>query len=432
MEKFMHIFSDRRMFIVFALGFSSGLPLLLTGGTLQGWLTAAGLSLTQLGLVNLIKLPYNFKFLWSPFLDRFVPPFLGRRRGWLIITQLGLIFGLFGMALCNPNEGAEWLVILAILVAFFSASQDIVIDAHRREILPANELGLGSSLYTVGYRFGMMLANGGAFMMAEFLPWSVVYMIMAASMCVGLIVTLLAKEPEIEHAPPRNMREAIVEPLREYFSRKDAIWILVFILLYKVGDNLAAGIATPFYIKSGFTNLQIGAIVKTFGIWAIIVGGIVGGATMVYLGIRKSLWVFGILQALSTCGFALLAYLIPIIGPSNTALGIVISVENFTAGMGTAAFAAFMANLTNKRFTATQYALLTSFMGIPRDIIPGMSGWLAEQMGWIIFFNFCALIAIPGLLLIFKIGHWADGDPTANTVGDEPGDEMEAKVSAKA
>lgn len=410
MGKISHIFSDRRMFIVFAMGFSSGLPLLLTGGTLQGWLTTAGLTLTQLGLVNLIKLPYNFKFLWSPLIDRYVPPFLGRRRGWLIITQLGLIAGLIAMALCNPSQGAEAVVILAILVAFFSASQDIVIDAYRREILPTNELGLGSSLYTTGYRFGMMLANGGAFIMAEFMPWPVVYMIMAASMCIGLVVTLLSKEPTIEHAPPKNMREAVIEPFKEFFSRKDAIWILVFILLYKVGDNLASGIATPFFLKSGFTNLQIGAIVKTFGIWAIIVGGIAGGAAMVYLGLLRSLWIFGILQAVSTIGFAVLAHYVPIIGPSNAALAAVISIENFTGGMGTAAFVAFMANLTNKRFTATQYALLTSFMGIPRDIIPGVSGWLAETMGWVMYFSFCALIAAPGLLLLLKIGRWTEND----------------------
>ncbi len=410
MEKFKRIFSDRNMFMVFAMGFSSGLPLLLTGGTLQGWLTTAGLTLTQLGLVSLIKLPYNVKFLWSPLIDRYVPPFLGRRRGWLMITQLALMAGLIAMALCNPKEGAEAIVLIAIAVAFFSASQDIVVDAYRREILPTEQLGLGSSLYATGYRFGMMLANGGAFIMADFMPWPAVYAVMAVSMGIGLIVTFFSQEPATQHAPPKNMREAIIDPFKEFFSRRGAVWILVFILLYKLGDNMASAITTPFYIKSGYTNLQIGAVVKVFGIWAIIVGGLAGGAAMVYLGLRKSLWIFGILQAVSTVGFAILAQLVPTMGADTGLLAAVISIENFTGGMGTAAFAAYMANLTNKKFTATQYALLTSFMGVPRDIFPATSGFLAEKLGWFWYFNFCALLAIPGLLLLLKVGKWADAE----------------------
>lgn len=428
----MKIFSDRRMFVVFAMGFSSGLPLLLTGSTLQFWLTTMGLSLTQLGVLNLIKLPYSTKFLWAPYLDRFVPPFLGRRRGWLLITQTALTFALIGMAFSNPSEGAQLIVILAILVAFFSASQDIVIDAYRREILPTNELGLGSAFYVSAYRVAIYVASSGALLIAHYVSWTASYLVMAALMALGVLVTLYAREPEIEHAPPMNMREAVVEPLKEYFSRQGAIWILIFILLYKVGDNLAAGIINPFYAMSGYSEGQVGKIAKNFGILGIITGGFIGGSAMVYLGLKRSLWIFGILQGLSTAGFALLAYYIPIIGPNDYALGAVVFVENFTAGMGTSAFVAFMASLTNKRFTATQYALLTSFMGMPRDIISAASGYLAEKMGWVMFFNFCALIAIPGLLLLLKIGQWIENDPTDNAASENTGEEVEAKVSAEA
>jgi PAT family beta-lactamase induction signal transducer AmpG len=276
------------------------------------------------------------------------------------------------------------------------------VDAYRREDLSDEELGLGSSLYINGYRVGMLLASGGGLIMADHMDFSMVYLILAGCMLPGLLTTLLAPEPETPAGTPRTMKEAVVEPLVEYFSRKDAILILVFILLYKVGDTMASAMTTPFYLDIGFSKSEIGAVVKLFGFWATIAGGLAGGLMMLQLGINRCLWVFGFLQAASTAGFALLAN----VGYSVPLLSAVIAFENLSSGMGTAAYAAFMASITNKKFTATQYALLTSLMGVPRVLASAPTGFLAKNVGWETFFIACALIAIPGMLLLLKFAPW--------------------------
>ena len=393
----------RRMAVALVMGFSCGLPLLLTLSVLQAWMKESGVNLTTIGLMSLVGLPYTLKFIWAPLFDRFTLPFLGRRRGWMLISQLSLMAALTGLGFSDPVARPEILALAALAVAFFSASQDIVVDAYRREDLSDRELGLGSSLYINGYRIGMLLASGGGLILADHLPFSMVYLIMALCLLPGVITTVLTPEPLVD-AFPMTLKAAVVEPLVEYFNRSGAWWILAFILLYKIGDTMAAAMTTPFYLDIGFSKSEIGAVVKLFGFWATIGGSILGGLAMLRMGIYHSLWVFGILQAASTAGFTLLA----LIGPSLTALSAVIAFENLSSGMGTAAYAAYMASITDKRFTATQYALLTSLMGIPRVLAAAPTGYLATQMGWPAFFLFCTLVALPGLLLLTRINRGVD------------------------
>jgi MFS transporter, PAT family, beta-lactamase induction signal transducer AmpG len=393
---------SRRILVAFLMGFSSGLPLLLTIGVLQAWMKEKGVDLTWIGMITLVQLPYTWKFIWAPVLDRFTLPFLGRRRGWMLVAQLCLILSIAALGYSDPVKNVVSMVVAAILVSFFSASQDIVVDAYRREDLADEELGLGSSMYIYGYRLGMLLAGGGGLIMADHMPYSSVYLIMAACMIPGVLTTLLTPEPKIGAGTPRTMKEAVINPMVEYFSRNNAVWILVFILLYKVGDTMASAITTPFYLDLGFSKTDIGAVVKVFGTGATLAGAFLGGIILLRLGINRSLWIFGVLQALSTAGFALLAR----IGYSIPTLSGVIAFENLSSGMGTAAFVAFMASITNKKFTATQYALLTSLIGVPRTFASAVTGFMAKHFGWESFFIACTLVAIPGMLLMLKFAPW--------------------------
>lgn len=395
------IFSSR-MLVALVMGFACGLPLLLTITVLQAWMKEEGVDLTVIGLMILVGLPYSVKFLWAPVLDRFTLPFLGRRRGWLLVAQIALILSIVRLGFSDPVNNLWKLAFAAFLVTFFSASQDIVVDAYRREDLSDEELGLGSSLYVNGYRVGMLLAGGGGLIMADHMPFSMVYLIMAGCMLPGVLTTLLAREPVITVGTPKTMREAVFNPLIEYFSRSGALWMLAFILMYKIGDTVASTMTTPFYLDIGFSKTEIGTVVKLLGFWAIIIGTLIGGVIMLRLGINRSLWVFGFLQAISTAGFAVLAR----IGHSIPALSVVIGFENLSSGMGTAAYMAFMASITNKKFTATQYALLTSLMAVPRTVLSAPTGFLAKNMGWESFFIACTLIAIPGMLLLLKFAPW--------------------------
>lgn len=390
------------MLVALVMGFACGLPLLLTITVLQAWMKEEGVDLTVIGMMALVGLPYTVKFLWAPFLDRFTLPFLGRRKGWLLVAQVALIFSISGLGFTDPRHNPWMVAFVAFLVTFFSASQDIVVDAYRREDLSDEELGLGSSLYVNGYRVGMLLASGGGLIMADRISFSMVYLIMAVCMFPGVLTTLLAPEPETTLGTPKTIKEAVVDPLAEYFARRGAVWMLAFILLYKIGDNMAGAMATPFYLDIGFSKTEIGTIVKLFGFWAIIAGTLTGGVLMVRLGINRSLWVFGFLQAISTACFALLAR----IGHSIPALSGVIAFENLSSGMGTAAYMAFMASITNKRFTATQYALLTSLMGVPRVLASAPTGFLAKNLGWESFFIACTLFAVPGMLLLLRFAPW--------------------------
>ncbi|MES9868164.1 MAG: AmpG family muropeptide MFS transporter [Sedimenticola sp.] len=398
------IFSGR-MLVAGLMGFVCGLPLLLTGSLLQAWMTEEGVDLATIGLFAFVGLPYTLKFLWAPLLDRYTPVFLGRRRGWLLLAQLALVFSLVLLANSSPGVDTYGVAVAALLVTFFSASQDIVVDAYRREALSDDEQGLGASLYVNGYRVGMLLASGGGLIMADFMSFTAVYLWMAGFMAIGIVTTLLAPEPGASEGKPRTLRAAVIEPFVEYFKRQDALVILLFILLYKLGDTMASHMTTPFYLDIGFTKSEIGAVVKLFGFWATVAGGLLGGIWILRVGIYRALMGFGVLQGLSTAGFALLALL----GNSVPGLAAVIAFENFSGGLGTAAYIAFMASLTNKKFTATQYALLSSLMGVPRVIAASPTGFMAEWMGWFGFFVFCALIAIPGLLLLRWL-HIRDSD----------------------
>ncbi|MBF0256017.1 MAG: AmpG family muropeptide MFS transporter [Gammaproteobacteria bacterium] len=389
------IFSGR-MLVSLLMGFACGLPLLLTGSVLQAWMKQEGVDLGTIGLFALVGLPYTLKFLWAPALDRFTPALLGRRRGWLMLAQLGLMAALVLLAFSQPATSPLSVALAALLVTFFSATQDIVVDAYRRESLADEELGLGSSLYVNGYRIGMLLASGGGLILADFISFRQVYLLMAGFILIGVLTTLFAPEPEAHAGRPRTLMEAVVQPFVEYFSRSHALSLLLFILLYKIGDSMANHMTTPFFLDMGFTKSEIGAVVKLFGCWATIGGGLLGGVMMLRLGIYRSLWIFGILQGVSTAGFSLL-YLF---GYSLSGLAAVVAFENLASGMGTAAYVAFMGSLTNKKFTATQYALLSSLMGVPRVIAATPTGYMAEAMGWFGFFIFCALIALPGMLLL--------------------------------
>ena len=393
---------SRRMLVTFIMGFSCGLPLLLTISVLQAWMTDEGVDLTIIGMMSLVGLPYTLKFLWAPVLDRFTVLFLGRRRGWLLIAQLALVGAIIGLGMTQPRKNPWWVAFAAFLVTFFSASQDIVVDAYRREDLADEELGLGSSLYVNGYRVGMLLASGGGLIMADHMSFQMVYLIMAACMLPGIITTLLTPEPQVAEGSPKTLAEAVINPLVEYFSRSGAWWILAFILFYKIGDQMASAMTMPFYLNIGFTKTQVGTIVKLFGFWATILGGLLGGIVMLRLKINKSLWIFGVVQALSTACFSILTWT----GPSIAALAGVIAFENLSSGMGTTAFVAFMASITNKKFTATQYALLSSLMGIPRVFASAPTGYMAKHIGWAGFFIFCSLIAIPGMLMLIKFAPW--------------------------
>ncbi len=390
------IFSGR-MLLALVMGFASGLPLLLTGSVLQAWLKDSGVDLKAIGLFALVGLPYTLKFLWSPLFDRYALPLFGRRRGWLIVVQLALAGALFALSLVQPSPHALLPIsAAALLVAFFSASQDIVIDAYRRETLEEAELGLGSALYVNGYRVGMLLAGGGGLILADWSSFHTMYRLMALFMALMVAVTLFAPEPPLPEGRPRTLMDAVFLPFRDYFTREGAWLALAFILFYKLGDTMASAMTIPFYLDLGYSKTEIGAVVKLFGFWATIAGGTLGGIWILRIGLNRALWLFGFGQMFSTFGFAVLAT----VPPSDAALATVVFVENLTAGLGTAAFVGFMAALTDKRFTATQYALLSSLMGVPRVLAAAPTGWLAASMGWVGFFTFCALIAIPGLVML--------------------------------
>ena len=393
---------SRRMLVQLLAGFSSGLPLLLTGSTLQAWLRDEQVDLGAIGLFALVGLPYTLKFVWSPLFDRFVPPFLGRRRGWMLPVQIAVAVAIAALGLSNPAVSPAGVAILALVVTFTSASQDTLLDAYRRETLAENELGFGTSVFVGGYRAAMLVSGALALALADRIPWRAVYLLMAGCMAVGIAMTLLCREPEMEAPPPRTLREAVVEPFLDFFRRREAWLILAFILFYKIGDQMASAMTTPFVLEMGFSKTELAAVVKLFGLASMIGGGLVGGIVMLKLGIGRSLWAFGILQALSILAFAALAQA----GREYALLAGAVSLENFSFGMGTSAYAAYIASQTNKRFTATQYALFSSLTGIPRVLAAAPTGYLAQALGWTGYFGFCAAAAIPGLVLLFWVAPW--------------------------
>ena len=407
-----HVLLSARLWIAALMGFSSGLPLLLTLTVLQAWLTQEGVSLATIGMAGLVGLPYSIKFLWAPLVDRYKPLALGRRRSWLLITQIALAASIAFLGLQNPGSGLWGLFIAALFVTFFASTQDIVVDAYRRESLADEEQGLAASFYTYGYRIGMLLASAGGLILADIIGFKGVYLAMSAVMAACVIVTLVAPEPA-SSPPPRTLLTSFIGPFIEFFTRRDdatkALLVLVFIVIYKLGDNIASHMSIPFYLQLGFTNTEIGAIAKIFGTGALLFGIFVGGAMTLKLGLYRSMLAIGILQAASTACFVLLA----IVGYDRAWLAAVIGFENLTVGMGTAALTAFLAALTNRQFTAMQFALLSTLATLPRSLLSAPSGFLAEALGWPQFFVVCTLLALPGLLLLPVVRAWFGSAPTS-------------------
>lgn len=400
-----HSYLNRRMLICVFLGFSSGLPLFILLSLMQAWLAKSGLNVKALGLFALVMFPYTWKFLWSPLMDRFSFGSLGRRRGWMALTQGLLFLGIGMMGMLDPLTQVPLIAAAASAIAFLSASQDIVIDAYRREILPDNEQGLGGAIHVNAYKVAGMVPGALSLILADLMAWQPVFWITAAFMLPGLICTFLIAEPRVYGVPPKNMREAVVLPFREFIARGgwgNALAILGFIFLYKLGDSMATALATKFYIDLGFSMTQIGAVAKTTGFWASIAGGIIGGVWMVKLGINRALWIFGVVQAVAILGFAWLAYA----GSDLILLALVIGFEAFGVGLGTAAFVSYIATTTDPRYTATQYALFTSLAAVPRTFVNSAVGYIVAETGWFLFFILCFVLALPGMLMLPKIAPW--------------------------
>ncbi|MBN8283193.1 MAG: AmpG family muropeptide MFS transporter [Zoogloea sp.] len=399
------------MLICVLTGFSSGLPLYLLLNLLPAWLKTEGLSLKAIGAFALIQFPYTWKFIWSPFLDRYALPLLGRRRGWMGATQLLLLGSIAWLGTLSPTVDLGQVIGLTALIAFLSATQDIVLDAYRRELLPEIELGIGNAIHVNAYKLAGLVPGSLSLVLADHLPWAQVFLVTALFMAPGLVMTLMVKEPVTAAGAPRTLRDAVVEPFREFFGRhgvRSALVVLAFIFLYKLGDSLCTALATPFYLDMGFSKTEIGLIAKNAGLWPSVIGGLLGGLWMVKLGINRALWVFGVVQWVAIYGFAWLAWLGP--AESDSArlgvLAVVIGLEALGVGLGTTAFVAYMARTTHPAYTATQLALFTSLMAVPRTFINASAGWLVEAMGWYNFFLLCGVLAVPGMLLLFKVAPW--------------------------
>lgn len=395
---YLQVFKSRRIAAVTLLGFSSGLPLALTSGTLQAWMAVAGVDLHTIGIFALVGLPYTLKFLWSPLMDRFVPPWLGRRRGWILITQAGLMLGIAAMAYSSPQNAPWLLAALAVTVAFTSASQDIVIDAYRTDVLHERERGVGAAVFVMGYRIAMLVSGALALVLSDQIGWRNTYLLMAGIMIVGILSTFFGPEPENRIIPPKTLKEAVWGPLKDFFSRNSAFSMLLLIVLYKLGDAYAGALTTAFLIMgAGFSPTDVGTINKGLGLVSLIAGAIFGGTLMVKLGLFRSLLFFGILQAVSNLSFMVLAWL----GKNYSMLIFAVAFENLSGGMGTAAFVALLMAMCNQRFSATQYALLSSIAALGRIFISPTSGFLVELLGWASFFFITAIVALPGLWMLW-------------------------------
>ncbi len=408
------------MLICIFTGFSSGLPLFILYQLVPGWLRSEGVSLTEIGLFSLIGIPYVWKFIWSPFMDRYSLPLLGRRRSWMLFTQIALLLSIACFGFVNPVIDIWSVAYLAAAVAFFSASQDIVLDAYRRELLPDNELGLGNSIHVQAYRLSGLVPGSLAFILADHISWQSVFLIVAVFMFVGIFLTLSIKEINQEMAAPKTLREAVVLPFKDFINRKGlkpALEILVFLFLYKLGDSMATALQTPFFIDLGFSKTEIGVVAKTASLIAMTIGLAVGGIVMIKLSINRALWLFGFVQIISILGFAALAE----IGHNSYALAMAMGFEYLGVGLGTAAFTAFIAKTTNPAFAATQFALFTALTALPRTFANATTGVIVEQIGWTNFYFICTLIAVPGMLMLLRIAPWNENKtPLDNTTKVTP------------
>lgn len=416
----LELFANRRLLLCILTGFSSGLPLFILINLFAAWFRESGVDLKTIGLLTLIQLPYTWKFLWSPLCDRYALS-LGRRRTWMLLTQLGLltILPLFGHF--SPKDDLTMIVVLAVIVAFLSATQDIAIDAFRRELLHEAEQGLGSVIHVNAYKLSSLIPGSLSLILADHLSWSAVYAITALFMLPGILLSLSVAEPIYSLNAPKTLHSAIVEPFRDFFRKKgiaSALTILAFIFFYKLGDSMASALLTVFYLDLGFSKTEIGIIAKNAGLWSSIAGGIFGGIWLVYIGINRALWVFGVLQAVVILGFAWLATVEHSLG----SLALVVAIESFGMGLGTAAFVAFVATTTNPVYAATQFALFTSLAATPRSLANALAGYFVEggtihffdlslvipALGWVNFYCLCFTLTFPGMLLLLKVAPWQE------------------------
>ena len=389
------------MLICIFTGFTSGLPLYILISLLPAWLRSHSLDLKSIGLFALIQLPYTWKFLWAPFFDR-IGWLMGRRRGWLFFFQILLLISIPLLGFFNPQKNLMMIILIATLIAFLSASQDVVIDAYRRELLIDKELGLGNAVHVNAYKIASLIPGSFSLILADHFNWQTVFMVTSLFMLPGLLLTFFIKEPRVAHIKKHNLKSSILLPFQEFINRhgiKSALMILLFIFLYKLGDSMATALATPFYLDLGFSKTEIGLIAKNAGLWPSVIGGLIGGVWMMRLGINRALWLFGALQMVSILGFAWLAHM----GYSPKWLALVVGFEAFGVGLGTTAFVAFIAKTTHPLYTATQFALFTSLAAIPRTFANASTGYLVGLVGWENFFVICFLLAIPGMALLFKV-----------------------------
>lgn len=416
---FRKIVVNHRLLICIFTGFTSGLPLYILINLFSAWFRTAGIDLKTIGLLTLVQLPYTWKFLWSPICDRYALD-IGRRRSWMLLTQFSLLVILPVFGWLSPKTDLYMIVWLAVIVAFLSATQDIAIDAFRRELLLESEQGLGSVIHVNAYKLSSLVPGSLSLILADHVSWTVVYCVTALFMLPGIALTLCVKEPLYSVNSPKSLRLAIVEPFHEFFNRqggKKALTILAFIFFYKFGDTMASALLTPFYLDLGFSKTEIGIIAKNAGLWSSIAGGVFGGVWLVYIGINRALWIFGILQAIVILGFAWLATADHSLG----SLAFVVAIESFGMGLGTAAFVAFVATTTNPAYAATQFALFTSLAATPRTVANSLAGYFVEggdvfvfnililhidSLGWQYFYWLCFALTIPGILLLFSIAPW--------------------------
>lgn len=403
---------SKRMGICVVTGFASGMPLFVLINLLSAFLRKEGLDLKVIGAFSLMMIPYTWKFVWAPLVDRYQIFHLGRRKDWIILSQVVLIISISAMGFFDPQQSIGMVALLATVIAFSSATQDIVLDAYRREFLPTHELGLGNAIFVNAYRVAGLVPGGISLIMADYVSWTVVFNFTAACLIPCLILSLFLREQNIAHAP-RSLKEAVVEPFREFITRRGvlaALFTVCFVFLYKIGDSMALALATPFYMDLGYNLTTIGIVAKNVGLWSTVIGGLLGGVFMLKLGINRALWIFGFIQLVTILGFVLLAHLGQYGTPSVWLLAVVLIGEYGGGGLGTSAFVAFIAKETNPVYTATQLALLSSFSAVPRTFCNATTGYLVEGLGWENFFILCTALAVPGMLLLFKVAPWNQKD----------------------
>jgi MFS transporter, PAT family, beta-lactamase induction signal transducer AmpG len=435
LQSLMKVFESRKMAALIFLGFGSGLPLFLTSKALQAWMSTAGVEKGIIGLMSIVALPYSLKFLWSPLFDRFRLPLLGHRRGWLIAMQVALMGAIAWLSRQDPTSLKQvgkvsqevcvsagffqgwcetWqtlsslsvspFFLVAMVVALLSATQDVNVDAYRTDVLKQSELGAGAAVFVTGYRLALIITGAVAFMLADKMPWTNVYLLLSILMGVGIVATVMAPEPQVQ-PQAMTLNQAVVKPFQEFYQRLGGgklVAVLTFMVLYKFGDALLNNMATPFLLETGFSQTAIGAVQGGMGIAATIVGTLVGGSIFSKIGINRSLWVFGGLQALSNVAYWALA----LAGKNEALMTVAINIENFCGGLGNAGFLGFMMSLCNPKFSATQFALLSSLMAVSRDILVAPAGKWAESLGWGNFFLMTIAAALPGLLLLPLFAPW--------------------------